>query len=319
VQEYELALKDEQKMRVFMNTVLGLPFKVRGDAPGWNRLWERRENYPLRVVPKGGLVLTAGVDVQKDRLEAEIVAWGRDKQSWSIDYRVFPGDTATEAPWRALADTLTDLFPHERTGVLMPIMMCAIDSGYNTTHVHSFARRQRADQVILTRGADALAVPVGQPKAAETVVGKRRTRRGLKTWPVGVSLLKQELYSWLRLETPAEGAYPAGFCHFPEYDPEFFRQLTAEELQTKRVSGQSRQMWVKTRERNEALDCRIYARAAAIVAGLDRWSDKKWTEIEESVGVGMPEPAPEAKTDPQTQEINPKRTIERRKSGYWRS
>ena len=69
------------------------------------------------------------------------------------------------------------------------------------------------------------------------------------------------------------------FAHFPEYDTEYFKQLTAEQLVTKIVKGYPKREWQKTRDRNEALDCRIYARAAAIALGIDRWSESKWELI----------------------------------------
>jgi phage terminase large subunit GpA-like protein len=67
--------------------------------------------------------------------------------------------------------------------------------------------------------------------------------------------------------------------HFPEYNAEYFKQLTAEQLVTKIVKGYPKRIWQKTRDRNEALDCRVYARAAAIALGVDRWSESKWEQL----------------------------------------
>ncbi|MBV2146039.1 MAG: phage terminase large subunit family protein, partial [Wolbachia endosymbiont of Pissodes strobi] len=74
---------------------------------------------------------------------------------------------------------------------------------------------------------------------------------------------------------------PAGYCHFPEYAPEYFKQLTAEQLVSKVVKGYTKQEWQKVRERNEVLDCRIYARAASIALGIDRWPESKWNSLSE--------------------------------------
>jgi phage terminase large subunit GpA-like protein len=38
--------------------------------------------------------------------------------------------------------------------------------------------------------------------------------------------------------------------------------------------------WQKFRERNEALDCRVCARAAAWMAGADRRSEVRWADLE---------------------------------------
>ena len=98
---YDQARKTPDLMKGFVNTVLGLPFEE-AEAPHWQRLYERRESYRIGTVPEQGLFLTAGVDVHKDRLEVEIVAWGRSKESWSVDYLVIDGDTARPEVWQRL-------------------------------------------------------------------------------------------------------------------------------------------------------------------------------------------------------------------------
>ncbi len=87
---------------------------------------------------------------------------------------------------------------------------------------------------------------------------------------MGVSLLKSELYQWLKLQCGEDSQFPGGYCHFPQYEAECFKQLTAEQLITKTVKGCPKREWQKLRERNEALDCRIYARAAGITLGIER-------------------------------------------------
>ena len=107
-------------------------------------------------------------------------------------------------------------------------------------------------------------------------------------WTVAVSTFKSETYRFLRLErqTPEElsgGAlFPPGTLHLPDWiDSEWLKQLFAEQLVTVRNKrGFARLEWQKLRERNEALDCRVYARAAAWILGADRWSDKQWDELE---------------------------------------
>lgn len=286
--DYEKAEKDETLMRAFVNTVLGETWKEKGDAPDWKRLYERRETYAIGTVPARGLMLTAGVDVQKDRLEVQVVAWGRNREAWSVAYEVIPGDTASDVPWRALGEFLGHEFPHETAGVLMPIQVLAVDAGYNTQHVYNFARKWPSSRVLAVKGVPSLPVLVGQPRATEISTRGKTLRSGLKSWPVGVDHAKTELYGRLRLDAPVEGeVFPVGFVHFPEYEPEFFQQLTAEEIQTRVVRGFTTHQWVKTRDRNEALDTFIYARAAANVLGLERFTDAQWTEKEVALGIGV--------------------------------
>src|SRR6202047_2219181 len=82
---------------------------------------------------------------------------------------------------------------------------------------------------------------------------------------------KSETYRSLRLAAPtdediAAGATaPPGFIHLPQgAEAEWIKQLVAEQLVTVTTRrGFQKLEWQKLRERNEVLDCRVYARAAA--------------------------------------------------------
>lgn len=274
------AKDNEEQQRVFVNTVLGECWAERGEAPEWEQLYRRREDYAIATVPEGGLVLTAGVDVQSDRLELEVVAWGPNLESWSVDYVVIQGDTSSPAPWAELEKQLARTYPRSLGGEL-PISKVCVDTGYLSQEVYAWCRRQSASRVIPIKGRDNLTTILGTPKLMDVSIKGKSIKGGIRLWPVGVSAAKSELYGWLRQEPPlaAGDAYPRGFCHFPQYGEEFFQQLTAEELQFKLVRGFKRYEWVKTRPRNEALDCRVYARAAATAMGLDRWPAERWQEI----------------------------------------
>ena len=107
-------------------------------------------------------------------------------------------------------------------------------------------------------------------------------------------IAKLEFYNNLRksAEVAEDGItpiYPAGFVHLPKVDAEYLQQLCAEQLITRRDrNGFARREWQKMRERNEALDCYVYARAAAAAAGLDRFEDRHWLELEKQLGVDPP-------------------------------
>lgn len=285
------AHKRPEMLRGFVNTVLGETWAERGEAPDWKRLYERRSHYAFNTVPKGGLFLTAGCDVQRDRIAIEIVAWGRNKRSWSIDYRQIPGDTTNSGPggpWAELARVLDEQFKHEN-GQLLPIRLAAIDSGFNTQVVYDFVKRYPPNRVLATKGMDNLTVMVGTPKTTEVDIRGTKRRRGGKFWPVGVNLIKSELYGWLKLAKPTEDeleehGLPPGWIEFPQYGEQYFLELTAEELIVKKVRGYSRPTWVKVRDQNEALDCRVLARACAAIVGMDRFSEDNWLQLEQSLG-----------------------------------
>jgi phage terminase large subunit GpA-like protein len=135
---------------------------------------------------------------------------------------------------------------------------------------------------------------IGTPGRVEVLRNGKALRGGVKVWPVGSSTAKGELYGWLRRPVPEDGELPHGWCHFPQHGEEYFRQLCAERLtNTIDRRGYNRFEWMKTRPRNEALDCRIYARAAAALVGADRWSEDRW-EVERSGGIEREERRPVA-------------------------
>ncbi len=286
VREWLKAQGNQDLLRTFINTRLAETWKERGDAPDWERLYLRRESYPIGTVPERGLVLTCGVDVQKDRIEFEVRAWGRGKESWSIEYRVIPGDVSTPSPWNELTKVLGQTWRHEH-GAQLSIRMMAVDSGYLTQSVYDWVRRQDGSRVIATKGRAGNGALIEQPKAAEVSVGGKKLRRGVKVWPVAVDMAKAELYGWLRMPEPTHperDGYSPGYVHFPEYAEEFFRQLTSEHVVVSLVRGYRKYTWeLKHGVRNEALDCAVYNRAAAAVLAIDRWSDEQWTQIEDAL------------------------------------
>ena len=287
--EFARVHRDPSRLKTFVNTKLGEAWREKGEAPEWERLYERREPYTIGVVPSGGLLLTAGVDVQQDRLEAEIVAWGRDSQSWSVDYRVVMGNTSRldDQVWDQLSALLDETWPHT-SGTEMTLTRMAVDDGYNSQIVRAWARRHQGPRVLVIKGQDDATAPIGRPTAVDIDIAGRKIRRGMRVWPVGVSMLKGELYGWLRMPRPTDEAlargetYPPGYCHFPEYGEEHFKQLCAEQLQKRENrKGYAIWEWVKTRDRNESLDARVYARAAACQAGVLRYSPRAWARLEE--------------------------------------
>jgi phage terminase large subunit GpA-like protein len=274
-----------EDLRVFINTNLAEEYVERGDAPEWQRLYDRREDYPLYLVPSDGLFVTAGADVQKDRIEVSVYAWGRGKESWLIDHHIIAGDTSRPEVWEKLTDFARRSYHHE-SGVDMPMIRFAIDSGYQTQDVYAWARQMGPGQVMVVKGQDHGAAIVGIPTAVDVNVAGKKIQRGIKVWPMNSSALKHEFYSMLRLEKPTVedgGVYPPGYCHFPEMGREFFEQLCSEQVVRRVVRGYAKNEWQKTRERNEALDNRNMARAGASVFGIDRFGEQQWAQLEGNI------------------------------------
>lgn len=316
--------KNLEKLKTFINTVLGETWKDKGEAPDWKRLYNRRENYEIGSIPNGVCFLTAGVDIQTDRIECEIVGWARNKVSYSIDYRVFYGDTSSinQGPWLELQSTLSELWETEG-GFQLPIRLMAVDSGWNTQTVYSWVRQFSISKVIAVKGSDfqSTVISTGTAVDVKTKGGKVKQRKALKLFTLGVSVIKQEFYGWLRLEKETQDEPDSyGYCHFPQYDEEHFKRLTSETLEVKWVKGKKVYQWVAN-GRNEQLDCRVYARAAASLAGMDRFKDQHWTRLESEAGVVLNKKGPEkeAKSDEKPAPIKvkrPKIKIKRRKSRF---
>jgi phage terminase large subunit GpA-like protein len=301
--------KNPQRLRVFVNTVLGETWKDSGDAPDWQRLYERRETYKIGTVPEGVYFLTAGVDIQADRIHVLIDGWGPNLESWSIDYVVLDGDTSSNSNevWAKLERLLGRSWQYSDGRGGLPITRAAIDSGYNSQVVYNFVRKFGRTKVIAVKGSDSLQQVIFVPKAVDVQETGRKKARGCQVWPVGSSTIKTELYGFLRQSMPVDGcAFPHGFCHFPEYGPEFFKELTAEQVVTRHVRGYIKYQWEKIHDRrNEALDCRVYSRAAAALVGIDRFTEDDWRRLKAKV----PEPISTEKPK--------KKAVKRRRSNFW--
>jgi phage terminase large subunit GpA-like protein len=289
---WEAAQGSDEAIRAFRNTILGETWVESGEAPDWQRLYDRRERWPPGTVPAGGLFLTAGTDVQKDRIEVDVWAWGRGLESWLVDHLVIEGGPEHAATWDSQAALLNKTWQHEN-GAHLRIARLAIDTDYEAAAVYAWSRQQGFGQVAPVKGVEGFnrSSPVSGPTYVDATVAGKRLRRGARLWTVAVSTFKTETYRYLRLDRPtaedrARGvAFPAGTVHLPDWiESEWCKQLVGEQLLTVHTKcGFARLEWQKLRERNEALDCRVYARAAAWIAGADRWSEARWRDLEEQV------------------------------------
>lgn len=277
------ALGSLEEQKTVVNTVLGRTWRESGEAPDEEKLLSRCESYSLGTAPAGVLFLTLGCDVQPDRLEVQVVGWGRGYQSWLVDYVVFAGDTSQveSDPWNRLTGMLSSTYTHD-SKAQMSIQMAAVDSGFNANVVYDWARRHSPNRVMVVKGY-AHGNLLGIPTSAQVTSKGKRLKRGVQLWPMNMSLAKAELYGWLRQPRPAEGEpSPSGRCHFPQMGIEWFRQLVAEQC-VRRIDPRTkvaRMEWVKVRERNEVLDTRNLNRGAAERLGISRFGERQWKELE---------------------------------------
>ena len=243
--EWQSASKSPGTLRTFVNTHLGEPWVEKGEQVAASGLLARLEDFETMPKP---LVKSAGVDVQKDRLEASIYGWQVGEEGWCMDHVIVAGDTARPDTWARLADELAD----------WGVDAWGVDSGYNASMVYDFVAKR--GYAFALKGMDGGYRPIVED---ERTIGQRlrkRRKRGAPVYIVGVDQAKALLYSRLKLQEPGPG-----YLHFPNepgFDDEFFAQLTAEKLVTKIKGARPYQEWVSTRPRNETMDCHGYALAA---------------------------------------------------------
>lgn len=245
--------------KTWVNTSLGECWQEHDTCIEAESLYQRRESYGP-AIPQKAVLLTAGIDVQDDRIEVETVAWGGREESWSMRYDILRGSPAQEIVWQQLEEVLTRRFTHE-SGVPLLIRGACIDSGgHHTQAVYRFC--QSHPQVFAIKGSSQMGKPIVS-RPTQSNLGK------VNLYAVGTDTAKAMIYS--RLAIPAPGP---GFCHFPKSDVlgeysadwEYFRQLTSEKQVTRTVKGKVVRRFEKpSGVRNEALDVRVYATAALYI------------------------------------------------------
>jgi phage terminase large subunit GpA-like protein len=243
-------------LQTFVNVSLAETWQEKGEQVDSTGLMERAERYAAPV-PTGGLVLTSGVDMQQDRLEVETVAWGLGEESWSVDYKVLWGDPLQGDVWDDLDDYLSQTWMHQ-SGAQMPISSACLDTGGNsgyTQAAYEYARGKQGRRLFAIKGVGGWGRPIVSSPSRK---GSGQRARKVDLFTVGTDEAKMIVSRRLGVSEPGPG-----YCHFPEtHDAEYFHQLTAERLVTKYIRGFPIREWHKSRDRNEALDCRVYAMAA---------------------------------------------------------
>lgn len=313
--------KDPNLLRTFVNQTLGEAWQEKGEAPEWQRLYDRREKgMSLGTPPEWAGVLVGSVDVQRGgggRLELDIWAFGPDRRRAFVEHIEIDGRIADAATWKKLDEQVSrDWLTAD--GRRLRLARVGVDSGdgENTMHVYAWCRRHPGFAMAL-KGRHAVGVgqAIAGPTWQDLSIGGRKLKRGVRLWTVGTSMLKLELYGQLQLERPIDGEdYPDGYIYLPEgTTDEWIKQLVAEQLVNRNLrNGRQRADWEQTRPRNEALDNAIYARAVAIGLGVDRWSAKEWGRLLGTVSrKSAPKPVPQEPAEASARQEPPQTAVTR--------
>ena len=263
VEKFLLANAEKKKgnvemLKVWTNTELGETWEEDGEQIEDEMLLKRREIYNCEI-PEDVLYLTAGIDTQDDRFEAEVVGWGPEYESWGIKYVALYGDTGNmnDPVWDNLDTFLGQSF-RKADGTLLKIACSCMDSGgHRTNQVYKFCKERFNRKVFAIRGSN---------DSAAAYIEKAYL------FTIGVDTGKSWLMDRLKIETAGPG-----YCHFPKedgrgYDEKYFKGLTSEKKVLRYKHGRPFFAWdLKDKgehRRNEALDCRNYATAAIEITGL---------------------------------------------------
>ena len=264
IREYLEAGKDVNLLQVFFNTQMGESWAQAESNELPDKLHARRENYSCDV-PDGALVLTMGIDTQDDRFEYEIVGWGEGEESWGIRRGVIMGRIDSQDTWEELRDVMRQVF-YRSDGREMQVSCAFIDSGGHFT-------QEVYRNAILSQHTGLKLYPIkGISGDNRQYVEMARSRSAGLMFNIAVDSGKAAIMYNAQLEKPG-----AGYMHFPAndgfgYDSAFFKSLISERMGAFKFKGKQRMGWHKIYERNEALDCRNYARA--VFRGFD-WQLKE--------------------------------------------
>ena len=265
--EWHEAQGNPEKMRAFVNLRLGETWDEGADAIEPTALMARREDYAdpesdIRI-PTGCAVLVCSVDVQQNRLEAQITGFGIGEEQWLIDHEVFYG-SPLDLPnqrgnedivnvWSELDAYILRAWKH-RSGAMLRPSITLIDTGYAADACYNFIlpRQTAARRVYACKGQDRLSklglVHEGQVK-----------NNTIRLFNIGTYAIKDRILDRLKI-----GKVGPAYMHFPSWaSEEYFSQLTAESKvpRKNRRTGRVHYEWVPNQLRNEALDLTVYNHA----------------------------------------------------------
>jgi phage terminase large subunit GpA-like protein len=319
--DYESAKGDQLQLQVFVNTSLGMPFepdsRTRYD---WENLLIRAESsdYSLGQVPEGVLLLTAGVDCQGDRLEAVIMGWGEDGQSWVIDYQKLYGEPLQDWVWGELESFLQKQYRHPLGGSLK-VKKTVVDSGFSTHDVYGQVLKRPS--WLAAKGVSGDRPIISKPRLVEVNWRGQVIKKGINLYSIGVDVGKATLLSRCRIDRPGKN-----YFNLPQdIGKDYCQGFAGSEVQVKKhKGGQVYYCWEPVvGTRNEPLDCTVYAFAAATLSGLRR----NWEQVRNALTVSNPRSEPynpssevndpsSASYDPSSEANDPSPRIRQRRSRH---
>lgn len=286
---------DKSDLKTFINTTLGETYEAEVEKTETTELQQRAEDFPLGLVPSGGLILMAGVDVQKDRFELFVWALGRQEEMWSVDYHVIEANPAIYHEWDKLDKYLLKVYPHQ-SGIPLNIEDVGIDTGGHWTHqAYAYVRNRRQPggwtealprnlpRVYATKGSSKVDDKISNKYSLQDIntLNNKLIKHGVKLYLIGTNKAKDLFFDRLNLTQPGPG-----YIHLSKHLPsQVFEHLASEvRVQVRTVKGDITR-WEKRREgiRNEALDCTVMTLFCAHLRKLEYKTKAEWDRLEQLI------------------------------------
>lgn len=257
MREWLEAKGDPEREKVIMNTVFGESYKQKGAFEDEQIFLRRRESYGAEL-PNGVLLLTAAIDTQDNRLEYEVVGWGKEEECWGIRKGIVLGAPNQARTWKEI-DNILDKTYHFADGKGLKVVRTFIDSGgHYTSDVYNYCQKNFHKQRFAIKGRGGPGIPL-----IYKIAKANNAKAPLIL--LGVDDGKQQIMDRLSIDSPG----PLYF-HFPQdegikelsnrgYDDLYFKGIISEHKKVYKRNGVLREVWETTKNvRNEPLDLRNY-------------------------------------------------------------
>lgn len=262
---------DQEKMQNFVNSWLGEPWEDVGTTAGAQSILDNRSIHKKGVVPLWTQLVTAGVDVQKDRLYYSIDVWGYGKKSCNILHGCIPG-----VDFRMLWQILDSPY-YDESGRDWYVDLALIDSGDQTSQVYDFCYQHRP----ITLPVKGSSNPIPARYRRSTIEKSDSAAKGMELIICDGSYYKSMIYAKINAKDGSWQVYDG-------VDSDYCEQMTSEHKVFERKNGTERWVWrLKTSTaQNHYLDTEVYAACAADLMGafalLEEPSQTQNTQIPDS-------------------------------------
>jgi len=290
VDDFLRAKSDAPALKAFVNTRLAETWEEDyAAAVSADGLMTKRLAYESGTCPDGVVLLTCGVDVQDNRLAVSVWGWGEGETGWMIWHQELMGDPTQTEVWAQLDQVLVTEWA-TAGGKSLKVSQVAVDSGGHCTHeVYRYVRDRVRQNVVAIKGSSRRNSPaVGKGSKVDVSWQGRVLKRGVTLYQLGTDTIKTTLFGRLRHnEAGGIGTLYFGMAA----DEEYFRQLTSERQALRYHRGFPIREWVKKAgDRNEALDCVVYAYAAMLLFSRRMNRATMWQQLADQLDHGKKTP-----------------------------